>query len=157
MKRVCTLIDLFESKINGKSMTPFKLKNEVENIVREAFNDQTTECSWYKCDTTDEYEFAPFYLECFDFEIMVDYSGETVTAVVRNMSGDILCKELVMQEYILSVLDDEPDEFIVPNQWQFDNSRCDQKLFFEAIDCLIKYGYLKRRNCQGIAYERVHK
>ncbi len=155
MKRVCTLIDLFESKINGKSMTPFKLKNEVENIVREAFNDQTTECSWYKCDTTDEYEFAPFYLECFDFEIMVDYSGETVTAVVRNMAGDILCEELVMEEYILSVLDNELDNFIVPNQWQFDSSRCDQKAFFAAIDCLIKEGTLKRRNCQGTAFERA--
>lgn len=155
MKRVCKLIDLFESKINGKSMTPFKLKNSVENIVREAFNDQTTECSWYKCDTTDEYEFAPFYLECFDFEIMVDYSGETVSAVVRNTDGDILCEELAMQEYILSILDKELDDFIVPNQWQFDNSRCDQKAFFTAINSLINQGILKRRDCQGVAYERA--
>ena len=156
MKRVCSLINRFENEIDGKSMTPTKLKNEVENIVREVFKDQAPELSWYKFDLTDEYEFASLNVfENCDFEIMIDYGCEVVKAVVRNHDGDILCETLAMMEYILSVLDHEPDEFIVPNQWQFDNSRCDQKLFFEAIDCLIKYGYLKRRDCQGTAYERA--
>lgn len=155
MIRVCKLINLFEEKINGQSMTPTKLKNEVAKIVKEAFEDQTPEIDWYKCDLTDEYEFAPFYLEYFEFEIMIDYQSETVEAVVRNMDGDILCEELVMQEYILSVLDNELDNFIVPNQWQFDNSRCDQKAFFTAINSLINQGILKRRDCQGVAYERA--
>lgn len=155
MIRVCKLINLLKDSFEGKTRTPFKLKSEVETIVKEIFEDQTPEIDWYKFDPADEYEFAFFYLDFYEFEIMIDYSGETVSAVVRNTDGDVLCEEFAMQEYILSILDKETDDFIVPNQWQFDNSRCDQKAFFTAINSLINQGILKRRDCQGVAYERA--
>ena len=56
-----------------------------------------------------------------------------------------------MEEYILKVLDEQPDGFIVPNQTEFYNNNIHE--FFEAIQKLIDKGILRKRNCDGLAYE----
>lgn len=56
-----------------------------------------------------------------------------------------------MEEYILKVLDEQPDGFIVPNQMEFYNNNIHE--FFEAIQRLIDKGILRKRNCDGLAYE----
>ena len=56
-----------------------------------------------------------------------------------------------MEEYILKVLNEQPDGFIVPNQTEFYNNNIHE--FFEAIQRLIDKGILRKRNCDGLAYE----
>lgn len=56
-----------------------------------------------------------------------------------------------MEEYILKVLDEQPDGFIVPNQMEFYNNNIHE--FFQAIQRLIDKGVLRKRNCDGLAYE----
>lgn len=56
-----------------------------------------------------------------------------------------------MEEYILKVLDEQPDGFIIPNQDAF--SGCDTHELFQAIYRLIDKGILRKRNCDGLAYE----
>lgn len=54
-----------------------------------------------------------------------------------------------LKEKILSVLDSQADNFIIPNQSEF----CGDANFFKAVDELIKDGILRKRNCEGLAYE----
>ena len=56
-----------------------------------------------------------------------------------------------MEEYILKVLDEQKDGFITPNQDAF--SGCDTHELFQAIYSLIGKGVLRKRNCDGLAYE----
>lgn len=51
---------------------------------------------------------------------------------------------------ILNVLNSQPDNFIIPNQTEFYG---DVNNFFKAVDELIKDGVLRKRNCEGLAYE----
>lgn len=55
-----------------------------------------------------------------------------------------------LKEKILSVLDSQADNFIIPNQSEFYG---DANNFFKAVDELIKDGVLRKRNCEGLAYE----
>lgn len=54
-----------------------------------------------------------------------------------------------LKEKILSVLDSQADNFIIPNQSEFYGDAN----FFKAVDELIKDGVLRKRNCEGLAYE----
>ncbi len=56
-----------------------------------------------------------------------------------------------MEEMILQVLDRQIDGFICPNQSDF--SGYDTKKLFEAIYSLIDKGILRKRYCEGLAYE----
>ncbi len=56
-----------------------------------------------------------------------------------------------MEEYILKVLDEQKDGFITPNQDAF--AGCDTHELFQAIYSLIDKGVLRKRNCDGLAYE----
>lgn len=55
-----------------------------------------------------------------------------------------------MEKYILKVLDEQPDGFIIPEQIEFCNNIHE---FFQAIQNLINKGVLRKRNCEGLAYE----
>lgn len=55
-----------------------------------------------------------------------------------------------LKEKILSVLDSQTDGFVIPNQSEFYG---DTNNFFKAVDELIKDGVLRKRNCEGLAYE----
>lgn len=55
-----------------------------------------------------------------------------------------------MEEYILKVLDEQRDGFITPNQTEFYNNIDG---FFQAVQSLIDKGILRKRNCDGLAYE----
>jgi len=55
-----------------------------------------------------------------------------------------------LREKILNVLDSQADGFIIPNQSEFYG---DSNNFFKAVDELIKDGVLRKRNCEGLAYE----
>lgn len=54
-----------------------------------------------------------------------------------------------LKEKILSVLDSQVDGFVIPNQSEFYGDAN----FFKAIDELVKDGVLRKRNCEGLAYE----
>lgn len=56
-----------------------------------------------------------------------------------------------MKEKILKVLDEQIDGFICPNQSDFLSD--DTNELFAAIHSLIEDGTLRRRNCEGLAYE----
>ena len=56
-----------------------------------------------------------------------------------------------MKEKILKVLDKQTDGFICPNQVDFKDDEIHE--FFWAIDSLIEDGILRRRACDGVAYE----
>lgn len=56
-----------------------------------------------------------------------------------------------MEEKILSILDEQIDGFICPNQADFIND--DTHKLFSAISNLIIMGIIRRRNCEGLAYE----
>ena len=58
-----------------------------------------------------------------------------------------------MKQKILEVLAAQADGFIIPNQSDFAND--DMHELFYAIDSLIEAGILRRRNCEGLAYEMV--
>ena len=55
------------------------------------------------------------------------------------------------EELILRVLDEQTDGFITPNQSEFYS--CDTHELFQAIYRLIEKGVLRKRNCEGLAYE----
>lgn len=56
-----------------------------------------------------------------------------------------------MEEKILKVLDEQIDGFITPNQSEFYD--CDTHELFQAIYSLIDKGVLRKRDCEGLAYE----
>lgn len=56
-----------------------------------------------------------------------------------------------MKYLILKVLKEQKDGFITPNQADF--NRLNTKEFFAAIGELIQEGILRKRNCEGLAYE----
>lgn len=56
-----------------------------------------------------------------------------------------------IEKEILTVLDDQDDGFIVPNQTDF--NKYDIRDFYEALDRLITKGVLRKRECAGAAYE----
>lgn len=58
-----------------------------------------------------------------------------------------------MKEKVLRVLENQTDGFIVPNQTDFYD--VDIREFFCAISELIEAGILRKRNCDGLAYEMV--
>lgn len=68
-----------------------------------------------------------------------------------NVKMTILNGGNVMKEKILRVLDKQIDGFICPNQADFKDDEIHE--FFWAIDSLIEDGILRRRNCDGLAYE----
>lgn len=56
-----------------------------------------------------------------------------------------------MEKMILQALDKQIDGFICPNQSEFYN--CNINSVFKAIYSLAGKGILRRRNCEGLAYE----
>jgi hypothetical protein len=56
-----------------------------------------------------------------------------------------------MKNLILKVLKEQKDGFITPNQTDFNH--LNTKEFFTAIYELIQEGILRKRNCEGLAYE----
>ena len=89
MKRLCILKETFEKEVIGKSMTPTKLKNTVEEITKKILGNDAPSFNWYKCDEEDEYEFSGIFtlddldkMERYDIEIMIDYSRSEVMAKV---------------------------------------------------------------------------
>lgn len=55
-----------------------------------------------------------------------------------------------LKDKILTVLNSQADNFIIPNQSEFYG---DANNFFKAVDELIKDGVLRKRDCEGLAYE----
>lgn len=58
-----------------------------------------------------------------------------------------------MKVKILKVLENQIDGFIIPNQTDFKSVETHE--LFWAIDSLIEDGILRKRNCEGLAYEMV--
>lgn len=56
-----------------------------------------------------------------------------------------------MEEMILRVLDCQIDGFICPNQADF--NECDIHELFTTIYSLVDKGILRKRNCEGLAFE----
>ena len=56
-----------------------------------------------------------------------------------------------MEEKIMKVLDKQIDGFICPNQTEFKDD--DTHDLFQAIYSLIEKGVLRKRNCDGLAFE----
>lgn len=57
----------------------------------------------------------------------------------------------IMEEMILKVLDKQIDGFICPNQSEFYDY--DAHEIFQAIYNLINKGVLRKRKCEGLAFE----
>ena len=57
----------------------------------------------------------------------------------------------MLKEKILKVLNEQQDGFITPNQSDFNQDNMHD--FFTAIHELIKDGILRKRDCEGFAYE----
>lgn len=56
-----------------------------------------------------------------------------------------------MKEKILKVLNEQQDGFITPNQSDFNQDNVQE--FFTAIHELIENGILRKRDCEGLAFE----
>lgn len=56
-----------------------------------------------------------------------------------------------MESKILEVLNEQLDGFICPNQSEFYNE--DTNELFNALYSLVNNGILRKRNCEGLAYE----
>lgn len=56
-----------------------------------------------------------------------------------------------LDEYIIKVLKEQDDGFIIPGQSEFQD--IEVHTLFEGIRRLMKKGILRRRECIGIAYE----
>lgn len=72
---------------------------------------------------------------------------------IHKIKGSMDKGKLLLNKKILNVLDSQIDGFICPNQTDFRD--VDVHEFFRAIDSLIEDGILRKRNCDGLAYEMV--
>lgn len=88
---------------------------------------------------------------CVLFDSKSLFKGQTKEPPTPFLDAVILEVESTkkLKDKILTVLNSQADNFIVPNQSEF----YDDNNFFKAIDELIKDGVLRKRNCEGLAYE----
>lgn len=82
---------------------------------------------------------------------LIGYRIEQKIAGTLQEKSQNIRRNKFMEEMILQVLDCQIDGFICPNQADF--AECDIHELFTTIYYLVDKGILRKRNCEGLAFE----
>lgn len=140
-----------------------KLYKDVMNFKYRTENSSTTTEQLLLDKSHDENK-ERLYLSTFNsifFQLAAEYGdSEKAKNHIKEISDKIfiLYQESKSEKgklmiFILDVLDQQDDGFIVPNQSAFNNIEPHE--LSDAIYSLIDMGILQRRDCEGLAFEYV--